>query len=98
MGTSTLSAYLSRLATRRSRGVVVCGGNEGNAASHYEGIIPITDGRNYQDVEIRVGENEEGFMLELWGDIPNLFTVSIRSPSGELFTDKRIQQHQTQSC
>lgn len=83
MGTSTLSAYLSRLATRRSRGVVVCGGNEGNAASHYEGIIPITNGQNYQDVEIRVGENEEGFMLELWGDIPNLFTVSIRSPSGE---------------
>lgn len=83
MGTSTLSAYLSRIATRRSRGVVICGGNEGNAASHYEGIIPIIDGRNYQDVEIRVGENEEGFMLELWGDIPNLFTVSIRSPSGE---------------
>ncbi|MBD5544029.1 MAG: S8 family peptidase [Lachnospiraceae bacterium] len=83
MGNSILSTYLDRLANRRSRGVVVCGGNEGNAASHYEGYVSVTNGRDWQDVEIRVGENEEGFLLELWGDIPNLFTVSIRSPSGE---------------
>lgn len=83
MGNSILSNYLDRLANRRSRGVIVCGGNEGNAASHYEGNVSITNGRDWQDVEIRVGENEEGFLLELWGNIPNLFTVSIRSPSGE---------------
>lgn len=83
MGACILSSYLNRLSARRSRGVVICGGNEGNAASHYEGIIPLTNRQNWQDVEIRVGENEEGFTLELWGDIPNLFSVSIRSPSGE---------------
>ena len=83
MGNSILSTYLNRLANRRSRGVVVCGGNEGNAASHYEGSVSVRSGQDWRDVEIRVGENEEGFTLELWGDIPNLFTVSIRSPSGE---------------
>lgn len=83
MGTSMLSLYTNTIANRRSRGLVICGGNEGNQASHYEGIIPVTGQRNWDDAEIRVGENEEGFTLELWGDIPNLFTVSIRSPSGE---------------
>lgn len=82
-GHSILSGYLNTIATRRSRAVVVCGGNEGNSAHHYigyasEGVIETTD-----NVEIRVGEGETGFIAELWGNIPASHAISIRSPGGE---------------
>lgn len=35
------------------------------------------------EVEVRVGENVDGFVLELWTEIPNLLNISIISPSGE---------------
>ncbi len=82
-GHSILSGYLNTIATRRSRAVVVCGGNEGNSAHHYigyasEGMLETTD-----SVEIRVGEGESGFIAELWGNIPASHAISIRSPGGE---------------
>lgn len=82
-GHSILSGYLNTIATRRSRAVVVCGGNEGNSAHHYvgyasQGMLETTD-----NVEIRVGEGERGFIAELWGNIPASHAISIRSPGGE---------------
>lgn len=82
-GHSILSGYLNTIATRRSRAVVLCGGNEGNSAHHYvgyasEGLPETTD-----NVEIRVGEGERGFIAELWGNIPANHAISIRSPGGE---------------
>lgn len=84
-GSSALSTYLNVVAVRRSRAVVVCGGNEGNAAHHYRGRLEQgSDGRSDgQDVEIRVGENAKGFWLELWGSLPDVFNVELRSPGGE---------------
>lgn len=81
-GTSDVSLLLDRIALRRSRCVVVAGGNEGNAALHYEGLI----GENVsggKDVEIRVGAGEKGFLAELWGNAPYTYTISIRAPGGE---------------
>lgn len=85
-GHSILAGYLNTIATRRSRAVVLCSGNEGNSAHHYvgyttEGLIETTD-----NVEIRVGE-ERGFVVELWGNIPASHAISIRSPGGEI-TDR----------
>lgn len=83
-GSSRFSRYLDRLSRRRNVGVIICGGNEGNAAGHFAGEI-IRQGRDgYEDVEIKVGENEFGFSLALWGEIPNIYTVEIRSPDGEV--------------
>lgn len=84
-GSSALSTYLNVVAVRRSRAVVVCGGNEGNAAHHYRGRLEQgSDGRSDgQDVEVRVGENAKGFWLELWGSLPDVFNVELRSPGGE---------------
>lgn len=83
-GSSYFSTYLNHLARNRNIGVVVCGGNEGNSGGHYEGEIMGIGENNYQDVEIKVGENEFGFTVSLWGEIPNVFTVEIRSPDGEV--------------
>lgn len=82
-GTSASSRYLNLIAGKRSHCIVVCGGNEGNEEHHYENNIMLPSRENYTDVEIRMGENELGVMVELWGSPPFDYTISIRSPSGE---------------
>ena len=91
-GNSALSRYLETVAIKRSRAVVVCGGNEGNASHHFQGRIETGRGSstNGTDVEIRVGENSQGFLLELWGNVPDVFTVSVRSPGGETIPPIRL--------
>jgi len=65
--------------------VVTCSGNEGNAMLHYEGEI--TEDIEYEDVEIKVGENEKGFTMEIWGQPPDIFSVGIVSPFGEVIEE-----------
>ena len=90
-GSSFLSGYLNHIAVRRSRGVVVCGGNEGNSAHHYAGsLAPSGRGGSYQDVELRVGENERGFLMEFWGNVPDTYNIAIRSPGGETIPPVRL--------
>ncbi len=76
-GTSALDAYLNIVAGRRSRAVVVGGGNEGDKEHHYENFMP-------GNVEIRVAGPMKGFCAEIWGSIPDVYAVSIRSPGGEV--------------
>ena len=87
-GHSVLAGYLNTIATRRSRAIVLGGGDEGNSAHHYvgyatEGMTETTD-----NVEIRVDEGERGFTAELWGNIPASHSIAIRSPGGE--TTERV--------
>lgn len=90
-GSSALSRYLDALAIKRSRAVVVCGGNEGNAAHHYQGNLGAPgDGGGRETVEVRVGQGAEGFLLELWGNVPDVVTVSVRSPGGETIPAIRL--------
>ncbi len=76
-----LSNYLSVIADFNGIGVSIAGGNEGNTGHHFEGII--ARGVEYETVELRVGPNEEGFSMELWGDAPSTFSIDILSPTGE---------------
>ena len=76
-GTSSLDSYLNIVAGRRSRAVVVCGGNEGDREHHYQNTMP-------SNVEIRVEEAMKGFCVELWGSLPDAYAISIRSPGGEV--------------
>lgn len=92
-GSSALSRYLNSIAIKRSRAVVVGGGNEGNAGHHYFGRLE-TEERSV-DVEVRVGEDSVGFWLELWGTLPDIFNVSIRSPGGEMISPIRLNIQQS---
>lgn len=86
-GDLPLPTYLDKIAGFRNRSVVVCAGNEGSAAHHYYGTIVRSEeesGPFYKDVEISVGANEKGFLLELWGNLPNLYWITLRSPRGEV--------------
>lgn len=91
-GSSALSRYLDMTAVKRSRAVVVCGGNEGNAAHHYQGNLtsPESPGVSREAVEVRVGSGSDGFLLELWGNLPDIVTVSVRSPGGETISPIRL--------
>jgi subtilisin family serine protease len=62
-------------------GLVVSAGNEGSDRRHFHSAIdpegpPVV-------VELNVGDNEEGFTMELWGNPPVIYTMVILSPSGE---------------
>ncbi len=63
------------------RGVAVVSstGNEGQARHHYSGQVSQNDAK----VEVKVGESEYGFTMELWGLAPNRYYVDIESPSGQ---------------
>lgn len=91
-GNSPLARYLNWIAVKRSRAVVVCGGNEGNAAHHYRGLLEkrTNASESSANVEIRVGENANGFFLEMWGNVPDAFNVTIRSPGGETIPPIRL--------
>ena len=85
-GQTVLSRYLDDVA--RFPGVCVCGaaGNEGGSGHHFFGRV---QGEGYEEVEINVAEGEPGFSTELWAVDPDLFTVEIISPAGEVIP--RIQ-------
>lgn len=96
-GSAPLSRYLNAIAARRSRAVVICGGNEGNADHHFQGNLAVSGavaagggGDRENSVEVRVEENVDGFVLELWGNAPDVFTVSVRSPGGETVPPIRL--------
>ena len=87
-GGSLLSEYLQSIAARISHAVVIGGGNEGNTAGHFRAALKEEETK----AEIRVGENVRGFTAELWGTLPAVFRISVRSPGGELIpeTDFRL--------
>lgn len=96
-GNSILPRYLSRIAEKRSRAVVVCGGNEGNAEHHYGSSITMSSRLVTEVVEVRVDAQEAGFVMELWGSPPNLFSVAIRSPGGEVIPAIDFRSRTTRS-
>lgn len=86
-GNSLLERYISQLNTRRNVAVVLPAGNEGNAAHHYRAVFGVDRDDIVYDAEIRVGEENRGFIAEVWGSVPNFFSMSLRSPGGEEIRD-----------
>lgn len=76
-----LSDFLNFICTRRQRSVVTAAGNEANTRHHFQGRI--SGEMEYEDVEINVEEDMEGFFIELWAEAPELYAVSVLSPTGE---------------
>ncbi|MBQ7774572.1 MAG: S8 family peptidase [Lachnospiraceae bacterium] len=99
-GNSFLGRYMNDVALQRSRAMVVCGGNEGSANHHYMNQFPAREESSaYEDVEVRVGEGERGFLMEFWGNAPDIFNISVRSPGGETIPPIRlgVEQRNTYS-
>jgi len=63
--------------------VFVCGtGNEANRGHHY--LSPTVTPQAVEEVEINVGPNESAFSIEIWSPAPNLFSVGLISPGGQV--------------
>ncbi len=80
-GFDVLSRYLEYVTRLPGVGVAVSAGNEGNARRHYKGIIQAR--QPIVDFNLRVGENENGFSMELWQNVPYRLSINITSPTGE---------------
>ena len=92
-GTSPLGNLLSYYSNEHNMAVVLGGGNEANQRHHYYGKLE--ERRDKDSVEIRVERGGEGFTLEMWTDIPNIFMVSIISPAGEKIPFPTVKQSES---
>ncbi|MFV0341383.1 MAG: S8 family peptidase [Anaerocolumna sp.] len=74
--------YLMENGNRIGVSLIVAAGNEGNQNHHYYSeIVPPA---LHNMVELHVGNQDKNFTMELWGKLPNLLTVEIISPGGEM--------------
>lgn len=80
-GSSPLSELIDSVSNNTGICISAAAGNEGNIGHHYQGDIPY---RGSEEVEIKVGEEDKAFTLELWSLKPSVFSVGIISPSGEV--------------
>ena len=80
-GSGTLATYLNTLSHKKSQVIVTPAGNEGNTSHHFHAEMSMREA--YKDVQLRVGENERGFVMELWGEAPYYYNVTVRTPGGE---------------
>lgn len=92
-GSSALAIMLQVRANTSNQIVVTGTGNEANQRHHYQGEL-VRAGEQ-RDVEIQVGDGVEAFSLEMWTDVPNLMSVSVISPSGEVLPMISVRQGKT---
>lgn len=81
LGKSPLSQYVDYLAGFAQVSVSVAAGNEGASRHHFAGTLG--DRRGESVAELRVGPGEKGFTMEFWGEPPEIYNLSIQSPTGE---------------
>ena len=81
-GEEPLSVQCDELGRRRQRAVVVAAGNEANQR-HHERRNVIQGGSEI--IELSVEERVRGFQMEMWTMVPEIYQVSVISPTGERF-------------
>lgn len=79
-GAMPLAAYMEVMGNTPLTALSCGTGNEADKRHHYQGTI---ENQAPRSIEISVGENVRGFFAEVWTEIPNIFSASITSPSGE---------------
>ncbi|MCM1295262.1 MAG: S8 family peptidase [Muribaculaceae bacterium] len=83
-GNTYLEMYLNSFIGLRGAAIIAAAGNETGYGTHYE---EMTIEESYRNVEIAVGSNDKGFVLELWGKSPGFLDIEIVSPTGEVFSN-----------
>lgn len=79
-GATPLAAYMEVMANVPMISFTVGTGNEADKRHHYLGGMRDESGEEF---ELNVGEGVAGVAMELWTEIPNIFAISITSPTGE---------------
>lgn len=81
IGTLPLAYLIDGYSSRANHITVTGTGNEADKRHHFVGSVQSSE--EAKTVELRIGEDVPGFSLELWTEVPNLFSISVISPSGE---------------
>lgn len=83
-GRGVLNQYLNRLSQAPGVFLSLPVGNEGNARHHFSGMVAENSAGGYEMMELNVGADDSGFVMEIWGETPNTYAVGIESPYGEV--------------
>lgn len=83
-GQTPLGQYLDNLNGYTCVAAAAGAGNEVGLHHHFLGNI--APDQEYEDVELRVGSDETGFCAELWARQPELYTVGLVTPTGEIIS------------
>lgn len=81
-GTTPLAIILRRINQLTGITTILPAGDEGGLRHHFQGSF--RSGQEYQDVEIKVGGRETGFVTQLWASAPEAYSVGFISPAGQV--------------
>ena len=82
MGMSRLGQYLNQVSLSNGSAVITAAGNETGAGHHFRAVMDADT--DEVTAELRVGEREAGFSMELWAENMGAYTVGFISPTGEV--------------
>ena len=82
MGMSRLGQYLNQVSLSNGSAVITAAGNETGARHHVRAVMDAST--DEVTAELRVGEREAGFSMELWAENMGVYTVGFISPTGEV--------------
>ena len=82
MGMSRLGQYLNQVSLSNGSAVITTAGNETGARHHFQAVMDADT--DEVTAELRVGEREAGFSMELWAADVGVYTVGFISPTGEV--------------
>ncbi|MDY5845817.1 MAG: S8 family peptidase [Bariatricus sp.] len=79
-GATPLASYLEVLSSTSFTAIVVGGGNEADKRHHFLGKV---QNNQEEEIEVSVGADVPGFVMEIWTEIPNVLSVTVISPTGD---------------
>ena len=82
MGMSRLGQYLNQVSLSNGSAVITAAGNETGARHHFRAVMDADTDEVI--AELRVGDREAGFSMELWAENMGAYTVGFISPTGEV--------------
>ena len=82
MGMSRLGQYLNQVSLSNGSAVITAAGNETGARHHFRAVMDADT--DEVTAELRVGEREAGFSMELWAENMGVYMVGFISPTGEV--------------
>lgn len=81
-GLSTLERYIDQTSNFQVISVVIAAGNQGDTETHTSGKINFLG--DYKDIELNIDRNQRNIKFEIWIEKPDIFSISIISPTNEI--------------
>ena len=80
-GNDLFSEHINNLTKYPGVSICIAAGNEGGNRRHFRGELMSPD--FYRDFELRIGDHDTDFFLELWNYSPFRLTIKLTAPTGE---------------